>query len=129
MRDRNIEQHWEGHLVNTESTFIFHTLIYFTPKGEREGSRLRQHDTRNTLEFSNLWSRWSESISIPKILINHTLGQNLSFVATPVVNNFERAKISSNSRTSSQSRTAHSSVGPHSWRDGSASEGIYHQVC
>ena len=37
IKDRNTEQHWEGNSVNTESaTFIFHMLIYSTPKGEGE---------------------------------------------------------------------------------------------
>lgn len=40
-RDRNIEQHQEGISVNTDfASFIFHTLIYFTPKGEGVGNRL-----------------------------------------------------------------------------------------
>ena len=40
-----------------------------------------------------------------KILISHTLGQDPLFAATPVVNNFESLKISSNSLTFSQGGT------------------------
>ena len=36
-RDRNTKQHQEGYSVNRESaSFIFHILMDFTPKGERE---------------------------------------------------------------------------------------------
>lgn len=44
--------------------------------------------------------------------MNHTLGQNLTFVATHVVNNFERAKVSPNSPTSSWGRTGSQLCGP-----------------
>ena len=43
---------------------------------------------------------------------NYTLDQDISFVATPVVNNFERVKPSSNSLTFSQGGTGLTSVGP-----------------
>lgn len=77
-------------------------------KGSRDATD--SINIRNGLEVSDFWSRWSESTSLPKILINHTLGQNLSFVATSAVNNFERAKISSDSLTSS-----HGGTGSHLW--------------
>ena len=120
IKDRNTEQHQEGNSVNTEQiSFIFNLLIYFSPIGEGEGNKLHQHDTRNrpsTPQAATPWNlppiyegartaRWSRSTSILKILINHTLGQDLLFVATPVVNNFERARISSDSLTFSQGGT------------------------
>ena len=41
VRDRNTELHQEGHSVNIVfALFIFHMLIYFTPKGEGGGNRL-----------------------------------------------------------------------------------------
>ena len=52
---------------------------------------------RNKLSITDVWSRWRGSTSKLKILKNHILGQDLLFVATPVVNNFERARINSNS--------------------------------
>lgn len=82
------EENWVN---NKPLVFIFHMLIDFIPKGEG-GNRLHQHDIRSRLEFSDLWSRWSRPTSIPRILIDHALGQNLSFVDTPVVNSFKRAK-------------------------------------
>ena len=69
-------------------------LIYFTPK-KREETTDFINDIKSRFEFSDLWSRWTGSTSTFKILISHTLGQNLSFVATPVVNNFARAKVNS----------------------------------
>lgn len=49
---------------------------------------------------------------MPKTLINHTLGQNLSFVATPAVNSFERAQISSDSLSSRQGGRGSPLCGP-----------------
>ena len=60
------------------------------------------------------------AILMSKIPSNHTLGQGFLFVATPIVNNFERAKISSNSLTCSQGPT---SVGPNTAE--SKLEGFY----
>ena len=39
IKDRNTEQHQEGNSMNTDlPEFIFHMLIYFTPKWERGGN-------------------------------------------------------------------------------------------
>ena len=40
IRDRNTEQHQDAHSVNTEKTFVFYVLIYFTPNGDGGGNRL-----------------------------------------------------------------------------------------
>ena len=49
-------------------------------------------------------------ILMTKIPSNHTLGQDILFVATPVVNNFERVKLNSN--TQSQDGTGLTFMGP-----------------
>lgn len=46
------------------------------------------------------------------MLINYTEGRNFSFVTTPLVNNFERSKIISNSLNFSQGGTVLQLCGP-----------------
>lgn len=82
-------------------------LVHVTLKGEEGMQQTSLTDTRHRLEFSNLWSRWCGSTSLPQIPINHALSQNLLFIAISDVSNFERAEVSSDSLTSSRVEQTH----------------------
>lgn len=76
--------------MSTESAyFIFYTLIYVTLKGREDATDFINKIQGIDLDFPIHGPSETRSTSIPKVLINHTLGQNHSFVATLVVNNFE----------------------------------------
>lgn len=76
-RDRNTEQHGGGHSVNTESTsFIFRMLIYSIPKGGAGFTNRIEAIDLNSSTFAPGGVQGG-SISTPKMLINHTLHQDL----------------------------------------------------
>ena len=54
IRDRNTEQHQEGHSVNTESTsLIFHMPIYYKRGGGMQQTSLTLGNDLNSLTFGS----------------------------------------------------------------------------